>query len=155
MSLPTPFNFIFEYFPFIAFSVSLVNLWWMRNKTTSSIKKLLLALACLWLLWGILQIIGGYKTFFFVLLPPMQHPLVIIFWLLYFSYLWSVTAWVIWKNGAEDLQQLQSSSNKTYSPKIIKGQFIAINIISPLLLIAGHTLGLFNEMLRGIEQFTR
>lgn len=148
-----PFDLIFRYFAFVAFGVNLLNLWVMREKLTPAGKVFLTVFASMFLVWGILQFIGGYSTFFFVLLPPLQHPLVILFWFLYFAFLWGTTDWVVWGSGADELAQSGLVRGRNMqAPQSIKVLFITASIIFPMLLVMGHALGVFNGLRKELEQ---
>ena len=138
-------NLIFRYFTFIACVMSLLNLWTIRNKASFAAKIFVGSFSVFFLVWGLLQLIGGYSTFFFVLLPPKEHPLVAIFWLIYFLSLWGSTVWVVWGNGANELLQngLVSVDQRLKTPQTVKLFFAVTSILFPLLVIWGYTSGFF------------
>ena len=152
--LPTPVNLIFRYFYFIAFGISLLNLWMAREKVTPKGKVFMILFASLFLMWGIFQLIGGYNTLFFVFLPPTEHPLVILSWLIYFAFLWGVAAWVLFGNGANELLQSGIIHLRNIKPTVqaVKALFIALSIMLPLLLFAGHALGIFDSLQKELPQ---
>lgn len=153
--MPEPFDFLFRYFSFIAFAVNLINLWTVRDKVTAPVKNYLASYSILFFFWGVLQIIGGYTSFFFVLLPPWKHTLVVLFWLIYFAWLWGSTIWVIWKGGAEELTKsnLVYGRNGLNTPQSIKLFFVAISILFPTLVILGFTSGFFNKLVVDLKIF--
>jgi hypothetical protein len=150
-----PFDFLFRYFSFIASAVNLVNLWTVRDKVTATVKNYLASYSILFFLWGVLQIIGGYTSFFFVLLPPRKHPLVVLFWLIYFAWLWGSTIWVIWKGGAEELTKssVARGSNRLTTPQSIKLFFAANSLFFFILVILGFTSGFFSKLVVDLPIF--
>jgi hypothetical protein len=140
-------DLIFRYFTFIACGVSLLNLWTIRSKASSATKVFVGSFSVLFLVWGLLQLIGGYSTFFFVLLPPNNHPLVAIFWLIYFLGLWGSTGWVIWGNGANELLKngLVHGKESLKTPQTIKLFFAVMSILFPVLVALGYTSGFFGK----------
>ncbi len=152
--LPLPVALIFRYFNFIAFSMSLLNLWATREKVTTKGKVFMALFSGLWLIWGVLQLIGGYNSFFFVLLSPIEHPLVIVFWVIYFAFLWGTTGWVLLGNGADELLQsdILLFRNVIATPQTIKAIFLVLSILLPLLLMVGHVLGIFSDLTKNLAE---
>jgi hypothetical protein len=140
-------DLIFHYFTFIACGVSLLNLWTIRNKASSAVKIYVASFSALFFVWGLLQFIGGYSTFFFVLLPLNIHPLVAVFWLIYFISLWASAAWVIWGNGANELLQSDFVSGKESlkTPQTLKLFYAVTSVLFPLLVIWGYMSGFFGR----------
>jgi len=142
-------DLIFRYFTFIASGVSLLNLWMIRNKASFAVKIFLASFSALFFVWWVLQLIGGYSTFFFVLLPLNNHPLVALFWLIYFINLWGSTIWVIWGSGANELLKsglvFGKESLKTH--QTIKLFFAVTSILFPLFVIWGYASGFFAKAL--------
>ena len=137
----------FRYFTFIACGVSLLNLWTIRNKASSAVKIFLALPSALFFVWGLLQFIGRYSTFLFVLLPLNNHPLVSLFWLIYFISLWGSTVWVIWGNGANELlkNSLVHGEESLKTPQTIKLFFAVTSILFPVLVTLGYTSGFFGK----------
>jgi hypothetical protein len=147
------FDFTFRYFTFFACGIVILNLWIVRNKVSLAIKVYFALHAALFLIWGLLQIIGGYNTFFFVVLPPNHHPLVVFYWLLSFIYTWGVTAWVIWGDGANELSKSNSTigDKKLRTPKDIKRSHIIESVLLPVLVALGYATGFFGKVVIALQ----
>lgn len=137
----------FRHFSFLACAINLLNLWSIRNRVTPAIKTYLASFAALFLVWGLLQVIGGYRSFFFVILPPKEHPLVVVFWLIEFVWLWGSAVWVLWKGGAEELAKSSAARNSKHArtPQSIKLFFTVSSLLSPILIILGFATGVFTN----------
>ena len=146
--MPSDFvELIFCYFTFLACGLNLINLWTVKDKVTPKAKLFLASFSALFLIWGLLQIVGGYKTFFFIILPPNKNPLVILFWLIYFVSLWAETIWIIWGGGAEELLNngLVYGKEKLKTPQNIKLFFAIVSIAFPVLVTLGFLSGFFSS----------
>jgi hypothetical protein len=143
---------IFRYFPFLACGLNLLNLWAVKDKVTQKVKLFLGSFSALFLIWGLLQMAGGYKTFFFVILPLNQNPLVMLFWIIYFVSLWAGTIWVIWGGGAEELLNngLVYGQEKLKTPQSIKLFFAVVSIVFPVLVVLGYLSGFFSNTVAGL-----
>jgi hypothetical protein len=153
--MPDLFDILFRYFGFLASAVILLNLWITRDRVTSKVKVYLTSYSMLFFLWGALQIMGGYKSFFFVILPPKEHPLAALFWLIYFVWLWGSTVWVIWNGGAEEMAQsgIVHSAKGPATPQSIKFFFAASSLLFPALILLGFSSGLFNKLVTDLPIF--
>ena len=140
-------DLVFHYFPFLAGGVSLLNLLIIQKRVSLVAQKYLVLLSALFFVWGVLQVIGGYSTFLFVMLPPNQHPLVALFWLIYFISVWGSAIWVIWGNGANELLKngLVYGNENLKTPQNIKLFFAVASILFPLLVTLGYVSGLFSN----------
>jgi len=147
-------DLVLRYFPFLASGVTLFNLWTVRSRVSRAAKICLASFSGLFLTWGLLQTAGGYGTFFFILLPPNNHPLVAIFWAIYFISLWGCTAWVIWGNGAEELLRsgMVHGREGLKRPQYIKLFFAITSILLPLLVILGYASNVFGKVITALEQ---
>jgi hypothetical protein len=144
--MPSEFiELFFRYFTFLACILNLLNLWMVKDKVTPKAKLWLASFSALFLMWGLLQKAGGYKTFFFVILPPNKNPLVTLFWLIYFISLWAETVWIIWGDGAEELLNngLMYGKEKFKTPQTIKLFFAVTSIAIPALVTLGFFIWLF------------
>ena len=138
---------LFRYFSFLACVSTLLNLGMIRDRVSSAIKVYLVSYAVLFLVWGSLQVIGGYRSFFFVIFSPKEHPLVVVFWLIEFVWLWGSTVWVLWKGGAEELAKSSATLNpkRARTPQSIKLFFTVSSLLSPILIILGFATGVFTN----------
>jgi hypothetical protein len=140
-------NLIFRYFNLFAFGANLLNFWMVRNKVSSAVKIYLVSLSALPLIWWLLQVIGGYSSFLFVILPPKQHPLAAVFWLVDFIASWGSTIWIIWGNGAEELlkSNLVHGKESLRTPQKIKLFSAITSVAFPVLVVLGYSSGYFNS----------
>jgi hypothetical protein len=140
-------NLIFRYFNLFAFAANLLNFWMVRNRASFAVKIYLASLSALPLIWWLLQVIGGYSSFLFVILPPRQYPLAAVFWLFDFIFSWGCMVWVIWGNGAEELLKMNLSLGKKSrkTPQSIKLSFVVTSVVFPVLVILGYSSGFFSS----------
>jgi hypothetical protein len=117
----------------------------------------LLSTSVLFLLWGLLQFAAGYKSFLFVILPPPENPMVMVFWIVYFIWLWADSAWVVWGGGAEELHAIRPSGASGYwhTPQRIKLFHAAASLVMPMLVLLGFWSGVFNQIAAGIGDLIR
>ena len=146
---------LFRYFSFLACVLTLLNLWMIRDRVPSATKAFLASYAILFLVWGFLQVIGGYRSFFFVILPPKENPLVVIFWLIDFVWLWGSAIWVLWKGGAEELAKSSVILNpkRSRTPQSIKQFFAVSSLLFPILIILGFATGVFSNFAADLPMF--
>ena len=138
-------DLLFRDFLFLAAGLSLLSFWIIQKRVSPVARNYLAAFPALFFVWGVLQQLGGYSTFLFVLLSPNQHPFVALFWLLAFTSLWGDTIWVVRGNGANELLKLSLGAAKE-NPRalpILKLFFVATSLLVPPLVILGYASGFF------------
>jgi len=143
----------FRYFCFLACVSTLLNLWVLRDRISFSIKIFLASYAVIFLVWGLLQVIGGYRSFLFVILLPKEHPLVVVFWLIEFAWLWGSAIWVLWKGGAEELAKSSTTQKSARTPQSIKQFFAVSSLLFPILVILGFVTGVFSKFAADLPIF--
>ncbi|MBI3172117.1 MAG: hypothetical protein HYZ25_00235 [Chloroflexi bacterium] len=146
---------LFRYFSFLACVLTLLNLWIIRDRVSSAIKVFLASYAVLFLVWGVLQVIGGYRSFFFIILPPKEHPLVMVFWLIEFVWVWGSAIWVLWRGGAEELAKSSAALNpkRARTSQSIKLFFAVSSLLFPILVILGFGTGVFSNFAADLPIF--
>jgi hypothetical protein len=130
---------------FLVGGLSLLGFWIIQKRVSPVARNYLASFPALFFVWGVLQQLGGYSTFLFVVLPPNQHPFVALFWLLAFTSLWGTTIWIVRGNGANELLKLSLGSARE-NPKvlqILKLFFVVASLLVPLLVIVGYASGFF------------
>ncbi len=142
-----------RYFCFLACVSTLLNLWVLRDRISFAIKIFLASYAVIFLVWGLLQVIGGYRSFLFVILPPKEHPLVVVFWLIEFVWLWGSAIWVLWKGGAEELAKSSTTLKRARTPQSIKQFFAVSSLLFPILVILGFVTGVFSKFAADLPIF--
>ncbi len=143
----------FRYFCFLACVSTLLNLWVLRDRISFSIKIFLASYTVIFLVWGLFQVIGGYRSFLFVILPPKEHPLVVVFWLIEFVWLWGSAIWVLWKGGAEELAKSSTTLKRARTPQSIKQFFAVSSLLFPILVILGFVTGVFSKFAADLPIF--
>ena len=153
--MPDLAELFFRYFSFLACILTLLNLWMLRDRISSTIKAFLASYAIFFLAWGLLQVIGSYRSFFFVIFPPKENPLVVIFWLIDFVWLWGSAIWVLWKGGAEELAKSSVILNpkRSRTPQSIKQFFAVSSLLFPILIILGFATGVFSNFAADLPMF--
>ena len=145
------FRFIFKYFAFIAVGVNFLNYLMARKRFAKpEILIFFIAFNSIFLAMGILQLLGGYATFFYIFLPPSRDFLILFFWIYYFVFAGLITLWILFGNGAEILLEcgFVRGINNPVGIKIFFPFFLMALIA---ILFVGHQFGFFEEMVREVE----
>lgn len=139
---------MFRFFPVFAIATNFLNFLLVRKKMSSVTKKFLIYSTVYFLMWGLLQLLGGYGTFMFVFLPPWEHPLAAVFWVLHIAGVWGFAAWMI--RGIEAEQALEN--------EVIEGddgvkkkreemlRLAVTGSLFPVLVFMGHVTGVIEQM---------
>lgn len=150
--MPEIIKLFFKYFPFIAISVNILNLAIARRKfARPELLFFFLAFNSVFLVMGVLQLLGGYETFFYIFLSPLSSPLVLIFWIYYFAFLGLDILWVLFGNGAAILADSGLVRGLGMGrPLNIKIFSVAFAIVFIVFFFIGYQFGFFEEMVNGI-----
>ena len=130
------FDILFRYFTFISFGINAIKLFTMRSQLSRPIFTFYSLFTSLFLIWGILQFVGGYNSFIFVFSEPLSDPLVALFWIFHFLLLWGTTVWVVWGDGAVSLAEsgLIQGPGSTH-PLGVKIFFICFSVFFPFFVL--------------------
>lgn len=146
-------NLMIRYFPAFALVANFLNFLYLRfvsKKMNSATKKFLIYSTVYFIMWGMLQLIGGYKTFMFILLPPREHPLAMVFWLFHLVIVWGFAAWMTWGNEAEQIsesERIGSDEAKKKQTEMLR--FAIMGSVFPVIFLLGHVTGFFDQI--GLE----
>lgn len=137
-----------RFFPFFAVATNFLNFLIVRQKMNSATKKFLIYSTGFMFIWGTLQLIGGYSTFLFILLPPSDHPFVAVFWVLYFAGVWGFAAWMMLGDKAGQVQKNEKmdSENGVGKKRIEILGFAVMASLFPVLVFMGHVTGIIEQM---------
>lgn len=143
-----------RYFPAFAIATSLFNFLYLKfisKKMNSTTKKFLIISTVYYILWGLLQWIGGYHTFLFILLPPREHPLVVVYYLVHVICTLGLAAWIILGGEMEQTSNIEmmNSDEGTKKSRTKFALYFLIGSLFPLFLILGHAAGVMDQM--GLE----
>lgn len=143
-----------RYFPAFALVANFLNFLYLRlvrKKMNSATKKFLIYSTVYFIMWGMLQLIGGYKTFMFILLPPREHPLVMVFWLFHLVSVWGFSVWMTWGNESEQVLENEMIDGDVGEKKK-RAEMLGLAIMGstiPVVVFLGHLTGFFDQI--GIE----
>jgi len=140
-----------RFFPFFAIVTNSLNFLIVRQKMNSATKKFLIYSTGSMFVWGMLQLLGGYDNCFFVLLPPWEHPLVVVFWVLYFAGVWGFAAWMMLgeNSGQVPENEKRDSDDGTRKKRIEVLGFAVMGSVFPVMVLLGHLTGFIEQM--GLE----
>jgi len=155
------FGLFIRFFPFFAIATNLFNFLYLKfvsKKMNAATKKFLIYSTGSMFVWGMLQLIGGYGNCFFILLPPWDHPLVAIFWVLYFVGVWGFAAWMMVGDDCGQVAEDEGGDGNA-GVKSMRTKMLGITVMSsivPVVFFLGQVTGViepidFESLFSGLD----